>query len=180
MTDLALNAMALFNTLTEQLIAPNEDLDKALREIDEQNRKWGEAMHRLVTAQQKRRAESATEATNERVRSRSLVPRGRLGARHRARRGHGQDAPCWGPIARHEIVRRSQDKHAAVTPEVVIGLCAAHHALDEHRPAAIELGIRIDASSWQWHRADAFERTRLINQAAAWRRKARRSHGIAR
>lgn len=80
--------------------------------------------------------------------------------------------PCWGPIDRHEIVRRSQDRHASITPEVVIGLCRAHHQLDTHLDDAVELGIRIHA--WEWHRADAYERNRLIKDAARKRRASRK------
>ena len=80
---------------------------------------------------------------------------------------------CWGRIERHEIVRRSQDSTAALNAAVVIGLCSAHHRLDLHRDEAIRLGIRVSASSDEWHRADAEERAVFIEEAAVKRHNAR-------
>lgn len=83
----------------------------------------------------------------------------------------GHEFPCWGPIDKHEIVRRSQNSKAAVTPELVIGLCRNHHELDVSRQVGIALGIRIHG--WQWQNATPEEQKQLLNEAAEKRRKAR-------
>lgn len=70
---------------------------------------------------------------------------------------------CYGEIARHEIVRRSQYSESQYMAELVIGLCVPHHELDLYRLAAERLGIRIPR--WVFDR----DGDKAIAEAAALR-----------
>ena len=59
----------------------------------------------------------------------------------------GAPVRCQGPMDVHEVVRRSQNSEAWLTPALCVVLCRAHHSfVTEHPEAAHRLGL----VKWSW------------------------------